>query len=120
MQEALVLFNSVINGQFFKNKPIILFLNMMDLFKDKLTVWPLSEHFPGFEGASTDPIQVAAAGYFDHRFREADRGRGSASGRQIYTHYITAIDTELMKQTLPVELESVHNSIFIQNFDSLV
>lgn len=38
MQEALVLFNSVINGQFFKNKPIILFLNMMDLFKDKLTV----------------------------------------------------------------------------------
>ena len=113
MQEALVLFDSVINGRFFKNKPIILFLNKMDLFKDKLAVSPLSEHFPDFKGASTDPI--AAAGYFDHRFRERDRGRGSE--RQIYTHYTTAIDTELMEKTL----NSVHsNSIFLQNHGSLV
>jgi len=36
MHEALMLFDSLINSELFKDQPIILFLSKVDLFREKL------------------------------------------------------------------------------------
>jgi guanine nucleotide-binding protein G(i) subunit alpha len=52
MQEALTLFDSICNSKWFSSTSMILFLNKVDLFKEKLTKKPLSDYFPDFTGAS--------------------------------------------------------------------
>ncbi|KAJ5267727.1 guanine nucleotide-binding protein subunit alpha [Penicillium angulare] len=46
MHEAMMLFDSLANSKWFKRKPIILFLNKIDLFKEKLAISPVSTYFP--------------------------------------------------------------------------
>lgn len=94
MHEALMLFDSVINGALFKSKPVILFLNKIDIFEKKLAVSPLSRHFPDFDGSNTD--LWAAAGYFSYCFQRLNR----TQGRKIYVQYTNATDTTLMKSTM--------------------
>ncbi|KAG6875613.1 Guanine nucleotide-binding protein subunit alpha [Termitomyces sp. T32_za158] len=50
MQEALTLFDSICNSRWFVKTSIILFLNKIDLFAEKLPRSPLSEYFPDFTG----------------------------------------------------------------------
>eukprot|EP00768_Dysnectes_brevis_P004404 gnl/Dysnectes_brevis/3163_a3946_1126.p1 GENE.gnl/Dysnectes_brevis/3163_a3946_1126~~gnl/Dysnectes_brevis/3163_a3946_1126.p1 ORF type:complete len:379 (-),score=35.62 gnl/Dysnectes_brevis/3163_a3946_1126:77-1213(-) len=42
MEESLVLFEGLVNGQWFKDTPFILFLNKLDMFTDMLRTRPLS------------------------------------------------------------------------------
>jgi len=50
MQEALTLFDSICNSKWFVKTSVILFLNKIDIFKDKLKVSPLNKYFPDFDG----------------------------------------------------------------------
>src|SRR4051794_27105646 len=50
MMESLVLFDSVVNSRWFMRTSIILFLNKVDLFKQKLSRSPLSNYFPDYSG----------------------------------------------------------------------
>ncbi|KAG6860805.1 Guanine nucleotide-binding protein subunit alpha [Termitomyces sp. Mi166 len=50
MQEALTLFDSICNSRWFVKTSIILFLNKIDLFSEKLPRSPLSDYFPDFMG----------------------------------------------------------------------
>jgi guanine nucleotide-binding protein subunit alpha len=50
MQEALTLFDSICNSRWFIKTSIILFLNKIDIFKEKLLKHPLKESFNDFEG----------------------------------------------------------------------
>jgi guanine nucleotide-binding protein subunit alpha len=52
MQEALTLFDSICNSRWFTNTNIILFLNKMDLFAEKLQkqMSPLETYFPEYNG----------------------------------------------------------------------
>lgn len=50
MQESLVLFESVINSRWFLRTSVILFLNKIDLFKQKLPKVPLVQYFPEYTG----------------------------------------------------------------------
>jgi guanine nucleotide-binding protein G(i) subunit alpha len=50
MQEALTLFDSICNSRWFVKTSIILFLNKIDLFKEKLPLSPMSKYFPDFTG----------------------------------------------------------------------
>jgi guanine nucleotide-binding protein G(i) subunit alpha len=45
MQEALTLFDSICNSRWFVRTSIILFLNKIDLFAEKLPVSPLGDYF---------------------------------------------------------------------------
>ena len=54
MQESLVLFESVINSRWFLRTSVILFLNKIDVFKQKLPKVPLVHYFPEYTG--TFPI----------------------------------------------------------------
>ncbi|KAJ5103364.1 hypothetical protein N7532_003893 [Penicillium argentinense] len=110
MHEAMMLFESLVNGEWFKRKPIILFLNKMDLFKDKLAISPISKHFPDYTGPDTD--FEAAYRYFAERFRGINR----IPDREIYIHKTNATDTQLLKVTM----DSVQDMIIQKNLHTLI
>ena len=110
MHEAMMLFESLVNGEWFKDKPIILFLNKIDLFHEKLGVSPVSNHFPDYKGGNED--SDAAADYFADRFRSINR----TAGREIYVHYTNATDTSLLKATM----QSVQDMIVQKNLQNYI
>ncbi|ODM22076.1 Guanine nucleotide-binding protein alpha-2 subunit [Aspergillus cristatus] len=110
MHEAMMLFESLANGEWFKRKPIILFLNKIDLFKGKLEMSPVAKHFPDFTGSNSD--FDAAARYFADRFRGINR----IPDREIYIHYTNATDTTLLKATM----DSVQDMIIQKNLHTLI
>lgn len=110
MHEALMLFESLVNGEWFKDKPIILFLNKIDLFRAKLPISPLSVHFPDFQGKDGD--EEAAKQFFAKRFRSINRN----NDREIYIHFTNATDTNLLKATM----EDVQDILIQKNLQRLV
>ena len=86
MQEALVLFDSICNSRWFVRTSIILFLNKIDLFRQKIPLSPIANFFPDYTGGSD--LQ-AACDYFSSRFV----GLNQSSAKQIYVH-ITSVAIE--------------------------
>src|ERR1700730_11650959 len=70
MMESLVLFDSVVNSRWFMRTSIILFLNKVDLFKDKLSRSPLGNYFPDYTGGND---VNRAAKYLLWRFNQVNR-----------------------------------------------
>jgi guanine nucleotide-binding protein subunit alpha, other len=110
MYESMMLFESLVNSGWFKRKPVILFLNKIDLFREKLALSPVSAHFPDYYGTDTD--YDAAVKYFADRFRGINR----TDGREIYIHYTNATDTKLLEVTM----RSVHDMILQKNLNNLI
>jgi len=50
MDDSIELFNKICNNELFTNTGIILFLNKIDIFKQKLTTTKVKDYFPGYEG----------------------------------------------------------------------
>lgn len=86
MQEALTLFDSICNSRWFVKTSIILFLNKIDRFKEKLPVSPMKNYFPDYEGG---PDYAAACDYILNRFVSLNQHET----KQIYTHFTCATDT---------------------------
>ncbi|KAL5350045.1 hypothetical protein V496_05657 [Pseudogymnoascus sp. VKM F-4515 (FW-2607)] len=86
MQEALTLFDSICNSRWFTKTSIILFLNKIDRFKEKLTVSPMKNYFPDYEGGDD---YSAACDYILNRFVSLNQHEA----KQIYTHFTCATDT---------------------------
>ncbi|UZJ55155.1 hypothetical protein CBS101457_004475 [Exobasidium rhododendri] len=85
MAESLVLFESVVNSRWFSRTSIILFLNKIDLFKQKIPRVPLSNFFEEYSGGND--INKAAK-YILWRFTQTNRAKLS-----IYPHLTQATDT---------------------------
>ena len=94
MHEALMLFDSLINGEWFKDKPIILFLNKIDLFREKLKKSPIKPHFPDYSGPEGN--EDAATQFFASKFKAINKNQT----REIYISYTNATDTNLLKTTM--------------------
>ncbi|KAI8585933.1 guanine nucleotide-binding protein subunit alpha [Geranomyces variabilis] len=90
MQEALTLFDSICNSRWFVKTSIILFLNKIDLFRDKLPRSPMGKYFPDFEG---EEDYDAACEYILNRFVSLNQ----SDQKQIYTHFTCATDTTQIK-----------------------
>ena len=110
MQEALLLFESIMGLSWFKTSSIILFLNKTDLFKEKLADKPIKDYFPDYAGANDD--YSAAAAYFSNKFKSLNR----TEGREIYVHFTNATDTNLLKITM----QSVQDTIIQTNLSTLI
>ncbi|KAF4620709.1 hypothetical protein D9613_000009 [Agrocybe pediades] len=91
MQEALTLFDSVYNSRWFVKTSIILFLNKIDLFSEKLPRLPLEEYFPDYQGGDN---YDAACDYLLHRFVSLNQ---SMATKQIHGHYTCTTDTQQIK-----------------------
>ncbi|PUU74549.1 guanine nucleotide binding protein, alpha subunit [Tuber borchii] len=110
MQEALMLFESICNSQWFIQTSIILFLNKIDLFKQKLPNSPVRKYFPDYTG---DPQSYKHASmYFEESFKRLNR----SSSKDIYVHFTNATDTNLLKITM----SSVQDMILQKNLQTLV
>lgn len=105
MQEALTLFDSICNSKWFTSTSMILFLNKVDLFKEKLTKSPLSDYFPDFTGTINFEILISqillggedydlAAAFALGKYVELNK---SPQTKQIYAHFTCATDTAQIK-----------------------
>ncbi|GJN90048.1 hypothetical protein Rhopal_003046-T1 [Rhodotorula paludigena] len=110
MQEALMLFDSICNSQWFVNTSMILFLNKLDVFKERIFVSHVKAHFPDYIGPELDA--QAAQEFFKSRFTRLNR----SARKEIYTHYTTAIDTNLVK----VVMTSVYDIILKRNLQDFI
>ena len=105
-----MLFESVLSLPWFRKSSIILFLNKMDLFQEKLATSPVREYFPDYSGADDDV--EAAKNYFSKKFRGLNR----TPEREIYVHYTNATDTNLLKITM----KSVQDTIIQNNLNKYI
>ncbi|RKF80010.1 Guanine nucleotide-binding protein alpha-2 subunit [Golovinomyces cichoracearum] len=111
MQEALMLWESIVNSHWFKKSTLILFLNKIDLFKDKVARSPITKYgFTDFRGNTRDPRQTSK--YFVQKFKALNR----SSSREVYSHFTNAINTNLLKITM----SSVQDMIIQKNLQRLI
>jgi guanine nucleotide-binding protein subunit alpha len=72
MAESLALFDSIINSRWFVRTSIILFLNKIDIFCQKIPRIPLSNYFFDYSGG---PDVNKAAKYILWRFTQVNRAK---------------------------------------------
>lgn len=99
MTESLILFDSVINSRWFVRTSIILFLNKIDLFKQKLPLVPLSDYFPEYQGGAD---ANKAAKYILYRFTQVNRAK-----LNIYPHLTQATDTSNIRLVFAAVKETI-------------
>jgi len=111
-EEALELFNNIVNSSWFERTAVILFLNKMDLFRLKVESGqsPIVNSFSDFKGAPTDV--KAGQDYFASRFKMLVRN----PRKEMYIHYTNATDTDLLKKTMA----SVQDMIVQRNLNELI
>ena len=105
-----MLFESIANSQWFTKSALILFLNKMDLFTEKLAGSPIPKYFPDYVGDSSD-IRIACK-FFEDKFRGLNRN----PDKEIYVHFTNATDTNLLKLTMA----SVQDMIIQRNLHQLI
>ncbi|KAL9547540.1 hypothetical protein MBANPS3_006115 [Mucor bainieri] len=105
MKESLLLFDSICNSKWFKKTSIILFLNKIDIFREKIEHnHLLSDTFPEYKGANT---YQETSQYLMQRFLALNK---ESATKQIYTHFTCATDTAQMEFVM-----NAINDIIIQN-----
>ncbi|KAM4606804.1 guanine nucleotide-binding protein G(o) subunit alpha-like, partial [Discoglossus pictus] len=86
MHESLKLFDSICNNKWFTDTSIILFLNKIDLFQEKIRNSPLTLCFPEYTGPNSFTEAVA---YIQQQYEN----RNKSPNKDIYTHITCATDT---------------------------
>jgi guanine nucleotide-binding protein subunit alpha len=112
MHEALMLFESISNSKYFEKSALILFLNKIDLFAEKIAggMSPINKTFPDYTGGPTD--FEAGKEFFANKFRNLVR----QPKKEVYVHYTNATDTNLLKITMA----SVQDMIVQRNLNALI
>ncbi|KAI8141035.1 guanine nucleotide-binding protein alpha-2 subunit [Fennellomyces sp. T-0311] len=94
MMEALMLFDNICNSSWFIKTSMILFLNKIDIFKEKIKYSPISKYFPDYKGLEGDFEQART--YFKKRFQRLNRN----SEKRVYSYYTDATDTNLLQHVM--------------------
>ncbi|KAJ3363508.1 guanine nucleotide-binding protein subunit alpha [Allomyces arbusculus] len=105
MQEALSVFETIVNNKLLAHTAIILFLNKVDMLPDKLRRSPLTASFPDFATEATAAgLDVTTAQqspdavlkYIGKTFYYLNK----AKDRKLYVHHTCATDTRQVKVVL--------------------
>ncbi|KAJ7718661.1 G-protein alpha subunit [Mycena metata] len=99
MRESLVLFESVLNSPLFLRTAIILFLNKVDVFQEKLGRVPLERYFPEYTGG---PDMNRAARFILWRFMQENVARLS-----VYPYLTQATDTNNVQLVFTTVKETI-------------
>jgi GTPase SAR1 family protein len=99
MHESLKLFDDICNSKWFINIPIILFLNKMDLFKEKIRKVNITEAFPDYDGPQTFS---EASEYIQNQFISVNDN----PEKGVYPHITCATNTDNIK-TVFVSVKSI-------------
>lgn len=110
LQESCDIFETIINNKSFSNVSIILFLNKMDLLREKIKHVSIADYFCQFEGdpQDLDTVKAFELSLFDSRRRERNK--------PLFHHFTTAIDTENIKHVF----QDVKDTILHDNLRSLM
>ena len=105
LEESLNLFQTVCNNKLFFRTSIALFLNKVDLFRDKIqnSDHHLRLYFPQYTGPDRDVD--SAAHFIQTEFKE----RNLNKSKIIFPHFTTATDTSNIKVVFKVVLETIIN-----------
>lgn len=107
-----MLFESIGNSKYFERSGLVLFLNKIDLFTQKVSSGKarISEFFPDYTGDNRD-VETGAR-FFADKFRNLVRN----PQKEVYVHYTNATDTNLLDKTM----KSVQDMIVQRNLHSLM
>lgn len=107
-----MLFESISNSKYFIHAGLVLFLNKMDLFIEKIEGGGvrIAEYFPDYKGPDSD--SDAGAKFFASKFKGLIRN----PKKEVYVHQTTATDTDLLKKTMV----SVQDMVIQKNINSLI
>jgi guanine nucleotide-binding protein G(i) subunit alpha len=105
LKESLELFDSICNNKWFTKTSIIIFLNKMDLFVEKITRSPLTICFPEYAGPNT---YAAGIEYILEKFSSLNKKRHI---KELYSHLTCAIDTKNIETVFDVTTDVIikHN-----------
>ncbi|XP_059804338.1 guanine nucleotide binding protein (G protein) alpha v1 isoform X1 [Hypanus sabinus] len=103
LQESLRLFSSICNNIFFRNTSMILFLNKIDLFQEKIlhSERHLRLYFTQYRGANCDVD--SAARYIASQFLLLNRN----PAKLVYHHFTTATDTSNIQVVFQVVIDTI-------------
>jgi len=104
MAEALNLFSDICDCDWFRNSSIILFLNKQDLFKKKVGIVSIKNHFPDFEGV--EDFQTVST-FIEQQFV----ARVPESRAQIYVHLTNATSTSNFRKVF----NAIKDHILVSN-----
>ncbi|CAH1762088.1 9579_t:CDS:2 [Entrophospora sp. SA101] len=90
IRDSITLFKKTCNNDLFTKTGIILFLNKIDILKQKLAISQVKKHFPGYKG---DNKYDSVSAYFKKLFLECKKNEK----QNIYIHFTHATDTEQMR-----------------------
>lgn len=103
LEESLNLFQAICNNRFFENTSMILFLNKIDLFEEKIlkSKRHLRLYFPTYIGP--DHNVEAAAAFIQEQFQVLNMNEDML----IYSHFTIATDTDNVQAVFKVALEKI-------------
>ncbi|XP_004066212.3 guanine nucleotide-binding protein G(o) subunit alpha [Oryzias latipes] len=103
LQESMNLFSSICNSLFFCSTSMVLFMNKIDLFQDKIlhSGRHLRFYWPQFKGADRDVD--SAARFITARFLSLNK----TPSRLIYHHFTTATDTSSIQVVFQVVMDTI-------------
>ncbi|KAI8807802.1 guanine nucleotide binding protein, alpha subunit [Cladochytrium replicatum] len=93
MIESMTLFEQIVNHPLFRQTAMILFLNKIDLFREKVNNISIQRYFPQYEGPNDFE---SACEFFAKRFVALNRSQQ----KKIYIHYTWATDTTQIRTVL--------------------
>jgi len=95
MDEAITLFDQIVNSKWFKTTAIILFLNKKDLFEMKLAKKPLKQFYqPANDSTITDDTDLKQCSEF---FKAAFYKKNKNPDKSIFSHVTCATNTDNVK-----------------------
>lgn len=103
LEESLSLFKGICNNRFFRKTCMILFLNKVDLFKDKIrhSGRHLRNFFPDYRGK--DRNVDSAAHFIQIEFQRQNH----VPSKVVYPHFTTATDTSNIQVVFQVVMDSI-------------
>ena len=104
LTETLVHFDSVVNSQRLMRTSIILFLNNVSRFKQKLDKHPLQNYFPDYDGGND---VTTAAKYIIRRFNQTNRAR-----LNLFTYLTEATDPSITRVVVTAIKEAMRQDNF--------
>lgn len=123
LQESRIIFDTIVNNRIFSNISVILFLNKLDLLKEKVAVFDISVHFPQFKdskavgeyapGFQADPGDLEDVKRFLIYYFLSTR---RLSEKPLYHHFTIAVDTNNIR----LVFKDVKDIILKRNLDALL
>ncbi|KAK9480962.1 guanine nucleotide binding protein, alpha subunit [Lipomyces japonicus] len=106
MNEALTLFESICNSRWFTQTSIILFLNKIDIFREKIITSPLRLYFPDYPEHDAEDEYAVGTEFILRKFIQLNKN----DSKMVYTHFTCATDTSQIKFVM-----TAVNDIIIQD-----